>query len=252
VSSRLFVEIDLRQAESRFVGYDSADHNLIGALEDPKRDIHSEVGLEILYALGGNPADRNDPKLWKPWRQLGKKSGHGANYAMKENTFIDSCLKEMNRVLTKTEATKVLEAYHKIFPGIRRWHSEIRDVIRTHKKLTNPFGRVRYFYGRMDDDTFREGFAYRPQSTIPDVTNSLMLALWDARTEGQFDFWFHGQIHDALWLSTANQIQAERVAGFCLNTKLWHPEIILPAGKLVIPTETKIGACMGDLQEYVA
>lgn len=240
-ASRLFVEVDLRQAESRFVAYDCCDYDLIRMLEDPAQDIHRYVAAEIFGKL--------EAAITYLERQLGKKSGHGANYAMKWTTFQESCLKEMDLVLTKAEAERTLEAYHKLFPGIRRWHKTIRDTIYRERRLTTPIGRVRYFYGRMDDNTFREGYAYRPQSTVPDITNHLMLGLLDLRTEGQVDFWFHNQVHDSLIVSCTPP-HLDRIAGFMLDFKKWHPEIVLPAGRLLIPTEVKFGPSLGEMQKY--
>ncbi len=158
-SGRVFIQVDLKQAESRFVAYDSCDWDLIKMLEDPSQDIHSYVAAEIFKCsvdqVRREKASGDDSK-----RQLGKKSGHGANYAMQETTFMESCLKEMDLVLTKVEAKNVLDSYHRLFPGIRRWHAKIRDTVYRERKLVNPLGRTRYFYGRMDDSTFREAYAY--------------------------------------------------------------------------------------------
>lgn len=233
---RTFVEIDLRQAESRFVAYDSCDETLIRMLEDGE-DIHSYVAAEI---YSKPPAE-----ISKDERQLGKKSGHGANYDMGVTTFQDSCLKEMDLVIDKAMASRVLNAYHKLFPGIRRWHSRIRETVVRKRHLANPLGLERYFYGRMDDNTFREAYAYRPQSTIPMITNYLMFALAEERAAGRLNFWFHAQVHDSLVLSCP-PTEVPRIAAFAYATEGWHPEIILPAGHLVIPTEVAAGPSWGD------
>ena len=249
--SRIFVQIDLKQAESRFVAYDSGDLGLIQCLEDPKRDIHSEVAAEIF----GCPVEqvRSEHKAGdSSKRQLGKKSGHGANYGMAANTFVDSCLKELDLVITKEFATKVLEAYHTLFPGIRQWHAEIRKEIYNTRKLTSPFGPVRYFYGRCDDNTFRQGYAHRPQSTVPWLVNDLLLALDRLRVSGELTFWAHLQCHDSLTLSCDTSAEADAIAQFCLDTNLWHPEIKLKAGKLIIPTSVEVGTCLGGLKEWTA
>lgn len=244
---RIFVQCDLAQAESRFVAYDSADANLIEMLEDPTKDIHSYVAAEIFRcSVEQVIKEKNEGDPSK--RQLGKKSGHGANYSMGEATFMDSCLKEMDLVLNKKEAKNVLEAYHRLFPGIRQWHESIRTEVRNSKRLTNPFGRERFFYGRMDDNTFREAYAYRPQSTVPDITNCLMLKLWDAREEGEFDFRFHLQCHDSITVSCREQ-EKDRIVKFMLDTDRWHPDITLRAGKLVIPTSVEWGKSMGEMVE---
>ena len=237
---RVFVEIDLSQAETRFVAMDACETTLLSMIER-KEDIHRFVAAEIY----GKPM----AEVTHDERQLGKKAGHGANYSMGVATFQDSCLKEMDLVLDRKMATRVLESYHKLFPGIRRWHAGIRDTIYRERRLSNPLGRVRYFYGRCDDNTYREAYAYRPQSTVPDLINHLMLRLLDKRTENALDFWLHMQCHDSLTLSCKPQ-HAQEIMKFASKTELWHPEVILPAGRLVIPTESKWGICLGDLKKW--
>lgn len=239
-SGRVFLEFDLEQAESRFVSYDSCDENLIGMIER-KEDIHRYVAAEI---YGIPMADVTHEQ-----RQLGKKSGHGANYSMGVSTFMDSCLKEMDLVLDRKMATRVLESYHKLFPGIRKWHARIRDTVYRERRLTNPLGRMRYFYGRTDDNTYREAYAYRPQSTVPDIANALMLGLTEQRRRLKFDFWLHLQCHDSVLLSCASE-QVERIAAYALDPEQWHPKIILPAGRLIIPTSAKYGSCLGSMAKY--
>lgn len=236
---RYFVEIDLSQAESRFVAYRAAEETLLGMLER-KEDIHRYVAAEI-YGIA--MADVTHEQ-----RQLGKKSGHGANYSMGVTTFQDSCLKEMDLVLSRPMATKVLEAYHRLFPGIRRWHAQIRAQVYRDRRLTNPLGRVRYFYGRMDDNTYREAYAYEPQSTVPDVLNHLMLRLWDDR-HAYRGVQFHMQCHDSLLVSCPRDT-INYIGRFTRNSDQWHPEIILPAGRLVIPTDVKFGRNLGEMSKW--
>ncbi len=239
-SDRVFMEFDLEQAETRFVAYDACEENLLGMLSR-KEDVHRYVAAEIYQKAMADVTHEE--------RQLGKKSGHGANYSMGVATFQDSCLKEMDLVLDRKMATRVLESYHKLFPGIRRWHAKIRENVYRERRLTNPLGRVRYFYGRTDDNTYREAYAYRPQSTVPDITNHLMLGLVGRRTLGELDFHLHLQVHDSVVIS-CEQAQVERIAAFGLTPKLWHPHIVLPAGELVIPTSLKTGRNLGQMTKY--
>lgn len=243
--------VDLKAAESRFVAYDAPDLNLIRALEDPSRDIHSEVAAEICLKLGKDPKkEQADKGNWKKlWRNLGKKSGHGANYSMKELTFIDTCINEMDIVFSKAEATGILEAYHTLFPGIRQWHAKIRAELRQNRMLKNPIGWERYFYGRMDDDTFRDAYSWRPQSTIPAITNHLMLFLLDERAKGNLNFSLLLQCHDSLLLRTRPD-EVPRLAEACEGTQNWHPKIDLPGGRLVIPVECEYGINWGEMQPW--
>lgn len=248
-SDRVFAEFDLDKAETRFVAYDSCEETLLKMIERGD-DIHSYVAAEIYKKPVAEiiAQSKLDIPTNEKWRQLGKKAGHGANYNMGVNTFMDSCLKEMDLVLTKKMATNVLESYHKLFPGIRRWHASIRNTIYRERRLTNPLGRVRYFYGRPDDNTFREGYAYRPQSTVPDIANHLMNALRAKRTEGAFDFWLHCQTHDSITISCKTG-DLSAINNFVKDTDNWHPSIILPAGKLIIPSSGKYGRCLGETQK---
>ncbi len=245
--SRVFLQVDLKQAESRFVAYDSCDENLIAALTDPSRDIHSEVAAEIFECSVGQV--RDEAKAGDTGkRQLGKKSGHSANYDGKPATLQESCLKELGLVIDMKFATKISDAYHRLFPGVRKWHKGIRDTVYSKRRLDSPFGRQRYFYGRMDDATFREAYAYRPQSTIPDVTNHLMLATMERRREELPDFWLHLQTHDSLIYSLERENVAP-LADYMLDLN-WHPRLILPAGPLVIPVSIEVGECLGEMETY--
>lgn len=237
---RIFFEIDLSQAESRFVAYDACEENLLGMLER-QEDIHRYVAAEIY----------NKPMadVTHDERQLGKKSGHGANYSMGVNTFMESCLKEMDLVLDRRMATRVLDSYHRLFPGIRKWHSAIRTEVYTKRQLRNPLGRVRYFWGRCDDNTYREAYAYRPQSCVPDIVNHLMLRMNDQRTEGALNFWWHCQVHDSL-IGSCKTKDFKAIAKFSANLDAWHPKIILPAGQLRIPTEIKRSRNLGEMTKY--
>jgi DNA polymerase I-like protein with 3'-5' exonuclease and polymerase domains len=211
-----FLNIDLKQAESRYVAYACADYDLITMLEDPAKDIHKYVAAEIFQ--------KPESEITFDERQLGKKSGHGANYDMGPDTFAESCLKEMDKVLSKKEAKNVLESYHRLFPGIRRGHAEIRAELRINRRLTNPLGRERYFYGRLDQNTFREAYAFSPQSTIPDITNCLLFRLHDERNASNLNFKLLLQVHDSLLLLVRPEDE-EGVCTFASRTELWHPEI---------------------------
>lgn len=243
----VWVNVDLEKAESFFVAYRSCDDTLMRMLKDGD-DIHSYVAAAIFNVPieqvieeknNGNPSKR----------QLGKKSGHGANYAMAANTFMGSCLKEMDLVLTKAEATNVLETYHTLFPGIRRWHGWVRDEIYNRSRLDNPHGYHRYFYGRKDDNTFREAYAWEPQSSIPVVTNEMLLGAFRNREASKLDFNMHLQCHDSL-LFSATPDNAVQLMAYCQDTSRWQTPMKLPGGDLVIPVSAEYGTQLDNLKEW--
>ena len=244
----LLAEIDLKQAESRFVAYDAADKTLIDMLES-NYDIHSHVAKEIIKIFGQNPDAIPKTEFKQTWRQLGKKAGHGANYAMKENTFVETCFSEMDINLTREQARNTLESYHRLFPGIRRWHSRIRAELNLKRKLTAPSGWERYFYGRFGNDMFKEAYAWRPQHTIPWVMNHLILFLIGERTQRRLNFKLIVQVHDSVVLEFPES-ELEKIARACLEFKKWHPPVTLAGGDMWIPTEFKYGKRMNELEEW--
>ena len=245
-----FVEIDLRQAESRFVAYDSADKTLIDMLESGA-DVHSHVGTAILKQMGRNKDDISPEEFKGTWRQLGKKAGHGLNYGMKASVFVETVFNELDMVITKKDAELITEAYYGLFPGIPRWHSWIRSELYNKRKLITPTGWERYFYSRPGDDMFKEAAAFRPQHTIPFLTNHLMLHLCDLRREGKLKFQLIAQVHDSLTLLVPDG-GVEDIARICLDTKAGHPIIDLPGGRMFIPREVKSEKRMSELKEITA
>ena len=240
-AGHVILECDLSQAESRYVAYDAPDLGLITMLEDPTKDVHRYVASHI-FAV---PED----KVTNDQRQLGKKSGHGANYDMKAKRFVASCLSEMDLVLPDSEGERILETYHSLFPGVRRRHKNVSRELCQNRMLRTPLGRERYFYGRMDEDTFRQAYAYGPQSTVPDIVNRLMLYLVRRRAaDPALKFRLLLQGHDSVYLEVPKDVGLVRtITEICWDTSLWHPEINLAGGRLVIPTEVKIGPSMKDM-----
>lgn len=242
-----FLEVDLRQAESRFVAYDAADKTLIEMLESGA-DVHSHVGKAILRQMGRDPTTIPKDEFKQTWRQLGKKAGHGLNYGMKASVFMETVFNELDMVISKKDAEAITLAYYGLFPGIPKWHQWVRNELYNRRKLTTPWGLERYYYGRPGDDMNKEGYSYRPQSTIPYITNRLMLHLCEERKAQRANFHLIYQGHDALVMLVPEGRELE-TAALCHNLKNWHPTLDLPGGRLVIPVETKAGKVMASLEE---
>lgn len=243
-----FVEVDLRQAESRFVAYDANEKTLIDMLESGA-DVHSYVADGIIKTLGKDVTQMPKEEYKKTWRQLGKKSGHGFNYAMKAGVFVDTVFAEMGMILPKSDAEAIRETYYNLFPGIPLWHEWIRNELDRTRELKTPFGWERSFYGRLNDDMFKEAYAFRPQSTIPYITNQLMLHLMQVRRAGELEFELLLQGHDSLY-ALMPEARAEDYMRECHALEKWQAGFNLPGGKLIIPVETKFGKVVADLEEW--
>lgn len=242
-----FCEIDLRQAESRFVAYDSADKTLIDMLESGA-DVHTHVGEAILVQMGKDPKSIPRDEFKSTWRQLGKKAGHGLNYGMKAQVFVETVFNELDLVITRKDAEQITRAYFGLFPGIPRWHESIKRELYLKRRLKTPTGWERYFYGRPGPDMEKEGLAFRPQHTIPFLTNALMLHLCELRNWGKMKFQLLAQVHDSLIL-LAPDSEIEEITRVCLETRAGHPVIELPGGQCWIPREVKAGKRMSEMKE---
>jgi DNA polymerase I-like protein with 3'-5' exonuclease and polymerase domains len=239
-----FIEADLSQAETRYVAYDSACKKLIDMLESGE-DIHKYVAYSTLKGLGLPSTDYS-----KLWRDLGKKTGHGANYMMKSGTFIENVFNDMDKVLTKKEGDIILESYFHEFPEIRERHSNIRRELYNKRRLKAPTGWERYFYGRPDENTLREAVAWAPQHTIPYITNKMLLHLCDERAQGKLKFHLLVQVHDALYLLCKDE-WLEDVAEECLAINKWQTGFDLAGGKLLIPCEVEICKTLATKEKYI-
>lgn len=233
---KTLIQIDLAQAESRYVAWESPEPKLMQMLSDGE-DVHKYVAGRIFK----KPAEI----VSKQERQLGKKAGHAANYSVGPRTFAEACLVEMNHYIDESEAKYIIETYFDVFPGIRSRQVNIRKEVSTKRCLRTPIGRERYFYGRMDDSTFREAYAYCPQSTIPDITNHLMLKFWENRE--YLDVEFLLQVHDSLLLQAPPERVGE-IAELAKDLKAWHPKIVLAGGELLIPVEVEVGERWGSME----
>lgn len=231
----LFVEVDLRQAESRFVAWDAPEPTLIDFYRSGV-DIHSYVASRP--GLFNCAIDR----VTKPQRQLGKKVGHGANYGMEAATFSKSCLLEMNIDVPIDQSQRMLESYHSEFPGIRNsWHKTLRDRVLNERKITTPLGHERYFYDRPGPDLWKEVYAYRPQNTVTCVNDYLMLHM----------FGHAGLLltcHDSLLMEVPEN-KLDYVLERIKDQDAWNPIMTLAGGELRIPIEVKVGRCLDAMEE---
>jgi len=152
----VMITMDLAQAENRVVAYIADEQQMIAAFEQGI-DIHKQTG-GLIYRK--HPSDITNDE-----RQMGKRSNHGLNYAMGPDEFA------LQNQMALKEAKYIVERYHTIYPGVRRWHMSIKDELSRGRTLINCFNRHRIFMGRWDYELFKEAYSFIPQSTVADKTN---------------------------------------------------------------------------------
>lgn len=129
--------------------------------------------------------DHYDEKGWKDSheRYLGKKTRHANNYGMRGNTMSDSLAKE-GYSLTPEQCNNILALVNAADPSVDGvFHKYIKDQLDASRKLANPFGRERIFFGLRAGETgsntkiFNEAYSYIPQSTVGDNTGFAVFEL---------------------------------------------------------------------------
>jgi DNA polymerase-1 len=236
-----FVELDLRQADARVVAWESCDAKLLEFFRTG-RDIHRYVAS--LPGMFNKP----ESEVVDNERQMGKKNGHASNYGVMGQTMSDSILKEMGLVVPSARCTAMIAAYMREFPGVLYRQKQIQTKLRQTKKLTTPLGRERYFYGRLDDTTFRAAYAWSPQSIVNDVICSFIRFANVERDPSKLRF--VAQVHDSALMVVRNDyVETARQLAYAEND--WNPTMPMPAGDLRIPVEAKAGqnwALMSELR----
>lgn len=204
----VFVQIDLSQAEPRIVSVLSEDWELYNAFNSGKVDIHRRTAALALdyyptmdLSEAFNPAADNLPKDGGE-RFLGKKVRNAGNYNMQKGEMHKNVATDAKRFgidvqISEWRAGKMLENFHRASPNIIGvFHRDVIAAIHETRTLINPYGRVRQFFERMGNDTYKEGFATIPQGTVADkVKTSIIKAGLEMKDIGKM---LCGEAHDAL------------------------------------------------------
>jgi uracil-DNA glycosylase family 4 len=205
---KVLISPDLSQAEARIVAVLSEDYELLKAFDQV--DIHRRTAglfFGLLKTLDLRPIniplvdgmDKDGPE-----RFTGKMFRHAGNYDMGKaramNEFNVNAQKyEINASISEWKAGQYIDLFHEASPKIRAvFHQSVKNAIDHNKILINPFGRPRKFFGRWDDELYKEAYAYIPQSTVADVCQSGALDAWDEFGHGSDVVFFSSENHDAL------------------------------------------------------
>lgn len=206
---KIFLQADSSQAEARVVAVLSEDWELLEAFD--KIDIHRRTAglifgytqdliLDCTKSLGVVDFLEKDG----PERFVGKKIRHAGNYNMGKGEFMlnfntDAQKFEIPMTISEWKAGQMLECFHKASPRIRgTFHAQIRAALDASRTLIDPFGGVRVFNGRMDEDIYNDGFANIPQRTVAHLVQGAGIKCYEEFKGGDAEF--ISENHDALLL----------------------------------------------------
>ena len=138
------------------------------------------------------------PQLLEPGRfipsnmtcyQGGKRADHGLNYDFGYKSFA------IKYDMSESDGKRIHSLYRWTY-AIEDYHRGVVDELRQNRKtLTNCFGRKYAFLGNMNDDMFKQGYAFEPQSTVADLMNRGLKRVWN---DNQLMRWrLNIQVHDS-------------------------------------------------------
>jgi len=157
----------------------------------------------------------------------------------------------------KTIEDQAREKYFQTYPRLESWQRSVIQEVAKYRKLTNPFGRKRIFFGRVEweldefrkpirpkfNETMTEAIAFLGQSTLVDDVNRGMIELFH---RGERRLMILHQGHDSvLWQAKPEDVEwSVRVGRECLEKKF-----VCGGDVLTIPVEAKVGENWGEMKE---
>jgi uracil-DNA glycosylase family 4 len=242
-----FVEGDGGQAEARVVCVLAEDWDALAEMNRKdfarnahglKDDIHTKTAMLV--------TGKEFPEITESDRQdFGKKPRHAGNYDMGAKRL------SLMAHISFVEASTVLSRFHQAVPKIREtFHWYIRSIVSNKRILSTPHGRRRQFFGKLNDDLFKEAYSYIPQAVVSDHTKFTTIR---PLAEAFPDAWFLSESHDSATFEVRDYevekfIDAFKRAG---ETPIDFSEegSLRRDCQLVIPVEIKTGCDWYNMKE---
>lgn len=162
-----------------------AEEKLNGKLNDPEAIATNRKSFDLSAA-------KFIPRTMS-FRQAAKKSAHGLNYDEGPKVFA------LQNEIDERDAKRLIHLYKNVaYPGIPKWHASVDAQIRKTRVLENCFGRRCYFMGQINRDTFKQGYAFIPQSTVADACTDAMVKAFDDVSPEFAPAELLAQVHDSL------------------------------------------------------
>lgn len=192
---RATYNIDLGGAESRVVAYVGPVPALRDAYENGV-DVHSQTAALIynirIEDVSRAPGSSAIPGSTDSQRDIGKRTNHSGNYDVGYKRFA------LAAGIEEKVAKRILDTYHQVYPEIRhKYQAQIKNSLNNGRVITNPLGRHRRFMGRLDDETYRQAYSHRAQSTVADIINRCLNYIYQEQKEFEYVYLID-QIHDSI------------------------------------------------------
>lgn len=227
---KVLIKADLKQAEYMCFCWFAPVHELVERyVNDPEFDVH-RLNASLVWGIP-------EHTVTKSQRSKAKNGVYAGTYkvgALKISRLYNMPFKD---------AKFILERYQSIRPELAMWWNDVKDRVKATRSLTNPLGRQRIFFGRMDDDTFRAAYSHSCQSTVADIILRALVALDRQGVELLL------QVHDEIVCQCPEDLVDETVAKVkaAMEIPITIPGVKYP---LCIPTEISVGPNWYDVTPY--
>lgn len=201
----LMVNVDLAKAENHIVAFLGPDENMIMAFEKGL-DLHRlTAGLifgKSLDEVSDEPGSCSLASGKYSERFWGKKANHGLNYGFSYKNF------GLQYEIPEAEAKFIVERYHAAYPGVRRFHRWVQNMLKESRCLVDLFGKKRIFFDRLDENTYKEAYSQIPQSTVAHIINNYGII----PLHNNPDVELLNQVHDSILFQMRFSLGATRIA----------------------------------------
>jgi len=212
-------DMDLQSADFYTVVWEADDDEFRMALAEGV-DMHG-LNAKNLFNLNCSAAEVK--KLHYAKRQLAKVWCHATNYGAGAHNMSRAC------GITVHEAEKLRARWFQAHPGIAEWHKRTEHNLQTQRIVSNKFGYMMRFFGRIDA-ALPEALGWTPQSTTGCVINRAWYNIEQTLPEVQMLIQVHdslvGQVPKAVW----SEDYAARIVNAAKVVVPYDKPLIIPAG----------------------
>jgi uracil-DNA glycosylase family 4 len=252
--------LDLSQAEDRIVSYLANVKRKIEAFENGV-DAHA-LTASLIFGLTIEEVIRRHKERQKvdgkdgPERYLGKQSNHAFNYGEGPITFTKKINKRADETGIRVDVKKskfIRDQHLNVYPEIRWYWQDIEAELKLNRTLVAPriageklSWKRRFATGRLDDETYREAYSWKPQHMPPAIVGRAAVAIHHEVLPNIKDRRARvlNQVHDALLIQVPLD-GFDEIAEECVQRMLLPVDI---HGKdIIIPVDYKVGFNWRDM-----
>jgi len=233
-NNELWVHRDLSQAEAWLTYYEAGADRMLQKMKQGLKPHQLMASI-----IGGKKYE--EVKKGTDEYAMGKEVVHESNYLAGPRTLANTIRNKLDIHISQTQAKQYQEAYYRLVPEIPVWHLRVLHELKVNNlTLRTCLGRERRFFGFFDgtekgsNELLRQAVSYKPQSTIGDLLNLIILKWEELKTVGTLIV----PVHDETNTSCSKKERKKHLEE--LDVAFNYPITIGKYKDVVIPWETTI------------